>query len=62
LVVFTAGLPSYANPLIDKIDPKRLISARLFRQHMPVHLHTQVKDLARLGRPLNKLLIVDNLP
>ncbi len=32
VVVFTASLPQYANPLLDLLDPKGLIQGRLFRQ------------------------------
>ncbi len=32
VVVFTASLPQYANPLLDLLDPKGLIQDRLFRQ------------------------------
>lgn len=31
LVLFTAGLEGYARPLVDKIDPEGMISARLYR-------------------------------
>lgn len=33
LVLFTASVSSYANPIINLIDPERKISHRLFRQH-----------------------------
>ncbi len=32
VIVFTASLPQYANPLLDLLDPKGLIQNRLFRQ------------------------------
>ncbi len=32
VVIFTASLPQYANPLLDLLDPKGLIQGRLFRQ------------------------------
>ncbi|KAH7372816.1 hypothetical protein KP509_17G022800 [Ceratopteris richardii] len=31
VVLFTAGLEGYASPLVDRIDPERRISARLYR-------------------------------
>ena len=33
LVIFTASLSKYANPLMDILDPERLCTARLFREH-----------------------------
>ena len=33
IVIFTASLSKYANPLLDKLDSKKLCSFRLFREH-----------------------------
>ena len=33
LVIFTASLSKYANPLMDILDPDRLCTGRLFREH-----------------------------
>lgn len=47
LVVFTASLSKYANPLLDKLDPEGCISARLFREHCTcVRGSIYVKDLS----------------
>ncbi|GAQ90057.1 hypothetical protein KFL_005940020 [Klebsormidium nitens] len=63
LVLFTAGLEGYARPLVDKIDPEGMISARLYR---PATVSTKyrehVKDLSALGRDLRKTVLVDNNP
>jgi Dullard-like phosphatase family protein len=60
--VFTAASQSYADPIIDFIDPKGLISHRLFRQHLTLHNGKLVKDLSKVGRSLNRMIMVDNLP
>ena len=53
--------------MLDQLDTQKLISHRLYRQHV-VHLqndYTQqihmIRDLSRLGRPLERTIIVDNL-
>ena len=62
IVVYTASLAKYANPLLDILDPDGHVSARLFREHCAYHSGSYVKDLAALGRSLSSTLIVDNSP
>lgn len=62
VVVFTASHSCYANPVIDFIDPKRVVSHRLFRENCSVlseGLYT--KDLTVIkNRALKDLILVDN--
>ncbi|CAI7788566.1 unnamed protein product [Closterium sp. NIES-53] len=63
LVLFTAGLEGYARPLVDRIDPDGLISARLYRPAtVSIGTRQHVKDLAVLGRDLRRTVIIDNNP
>jgi RNA polymerase II subunit A small phosphatase-like protein len=64
VVLFTAGLPGYASPLCDALDPQRtLLPVRLFRQStVSAGGHSCVKDLAPLGRDLRRTVLVDNSP
>ncbi len=62
VVVFTASLAKYADPLLDILDPQRLVRARLFREACVQHYGNYVKDLSLLGRPLNHICILDNSP
>ncbi|CAD8044076.1 unnamed protein product [Paramecium primaurelia] len=62
LVVFTAGLPDYANWVLDQVDKNKNITYRLFRQHALQYSNQFIKDLSRLGRDLSKCIIVDNVP
>jgi len=63
LVVFTASLSEYANPVIDTLDQKRLIKHRLFRESCVFHENqVYVKDLSRLGRNIKDCIIIDNSP
>nr|GEV21331.1 Dullard phosphatase domain, eukaryotic [Tanacetum cinerariifolium] len=63
IVIFTAGRESFASPVLDKLDPKGLISHRLYRRSCKVFdgkIH--VKDLSCLGRNLDNVVIVDDNP
>eukprot|EP01013_Petalomonas_cantuscygni_P044622 TRINITY_DN924_c0_g1_i1.p1 TRINITY_DN924_c0_g1~~TRINITY_DN924_c0_g1_i1.p1 ORF type:complete len:439 (-),score=58.84 TRINITY_DN924_c0_g1_i1:968-2284(-) len=61
--VFTASVSQYADPLLDKLDPTgTLIQHRLFRQHCAFVNGLYVKDLDRMNRPLERVVILDNSP
>ena len=64
VVVFTASLSKYADPLLDQLDPgKKLMGhLRLFREHCSHTNGAYVKDLSLLGRPLPRICIIDNSP
>ena len=63
LIIFTGATEDYANLLIDAIDEnKSYFEHRLYRQHMIILDNEFVKDLTRIGRPLDKIVIVDNMP
>lgn len=62
IVIFTASLSKYANPLLDKLDSKKLCSFRLFREHCSFINNAYVKDLKNLGRDMKDVIIVDNSP
>jgi Dullard-like phosphatase family protein len=62
IVVFTASLAKYADPLLDILDPQRLVRARLFREACVQHYGNYVKDLSQMGRELNHITIIDNSP
>ncbi|XP_013878008.1 carboxy-terminal domain RNA polymerase II polypeptide A small phosphatase 2 isoform X1 [Austrofundulus limnaeus] len=61
-VLFTASLAKYADPVTDLLDQFGVFRARLFRESCVFHQGCYVKDLSRLGRDLNKTLILDNSP
>ncbi|OZJ05555.1 hypothetical protein BZG36_01691 [Bifiguratus adelaidae] len=62
LVVFTASLSKYADPVLDMLDTSKSVSHRLFREACINHRGNYVKDLSHLGRPLKDTIIVDNSP
>jgi RNA polymerase II subunit A small phosphatase-like protein len=61
-VLFTASLGKYADPVTDLLDKWKVFSARLFRESCVFHRGNYVKDLSRLGRDLNQVVIIDNSP
>ncbi len=60
LVVFTAALKEYADWVLNEIDPSGQVKYRLYRQHAIRNGTSFIKDLARIGRPLERLIIIDN--
>lgn len=62
VIIFTASLAKYANPVLDNLDPKQTIHGRLFRDSCVGHGSQFVKDMSILGRPMLKSVIVDNSP
>ncbi|CAD8128809.1 unnamed protein product [Paramecium sonneborni] len=62
LILFTAGLESYANRILSKLTIKQYFSYFLFRQHTNIYKDFYGKDLRKLGRLLSKTIIIDNTP
>ena len=61
VVIFTAAMQDYADWVLDSIDKPGCISYRMYRQHASPTGMVFVKDLSRIGRPLDKTIIVDNV-
>jgi len=65
-VLFTASLAKYADPVSDYLDPSGKIfgSHRLFRESCSYthEMRSYVKDLSKLGRPVDQTIIIDNSP
>ena len=63
LIIFTAATQDYGDLLIDSIEENNLyFEHRFYRQHTVIIGNDFVKDLTRIGRPLDKMIIVDNMP
>ena len=63
VVVFTSGTKEYADQIIDVIESEeKFFDFRLCRDHTLYYNNEFIKDLSRIGRPLDKIIIVDNLP
>lgn len=62
VVIFTASLSKYADPLMDKMDPLGYTVNRLFREHCTYRNGVFVKDMSAIGRPMKDSIIIDNSP
>jgi RNA polymerase II subunit A small phosphatase-like protein len=61
-VLFTASLAKYADPVADLLDQWGVFRSRLFRESCVFYRGNYVKDLNKLGRELQQIVIVDNSP
>ncbi|KXG53552.1 Dullard phosphatase domain, eukaryotic [Penicillium griseofulvum] len=62
VVVFTASVSKYGDPLLDQLDIHNVIHHRLFRESCYNHQGNYVKDLSQVGRDLKETIIIDNSP
>jgi len=62
IVIFTASLGKYADPVLDLLDTTRVVDVRLFRESCSLFKGNYVKDMSRLGRSLDNVIIIDNSP
>jgi len=62
IVVYTASLNKYADPLLDLLDKNEVIRTRLFRESCVYYEGNYVKDLSLLDRDLKQSIIIDNSP
>ena len=63
LIIFTSSTEAYANSVIEAIEhDKKYFDYVFYRQHTIIVGNDFVKDLTRIGRPLNSTIIIDNTP
>ena len=61
IVIFTASLSQYAQPLINQLDKDSVGFSQLYREHCTFYNNIYfVKDLSKLGRELKNIIFVDN--
>ena len=62
VIIFTASISKYALPLIDILDSDKNIQYKLTREHCTFLNGIYIKELKKLNRDLNDLIILDNSP
>ncbi|GAB7348222.1 hypothetical protein MBLNU459_g6219t1 [Dothideomycetes sp. NU459] len=63
LIVFTASVQEYADPVIDWLERERkYFSGRYYRQHCTFRNGAYIKDLSQVEPDLSKVMILDNSP
>ncbi|KAI8389666.1 related to Probable phosphatase PSR2 [Nakaseomyces glabratus] len=62
VVVFTASVARYGDPLLDILDQHKSIHHRLFREACYSYEGNYIKNLSQIGRPLSEIIILDNSP
>ena len=60
LIIFTAAGEGYADIVLNELDKNKVIKYKLYRKHTEQINGIFVKDLKKIGRDLDKILIVDN--
>lgn len=62
VIIYTASLSKYADPLMNILDPEKLCTSRLFREHCTWLDQTYVKDMSLINRPMENIILIDNSP
>ena len=63
IIIFTASIQEYADPLLDQIDTEKVIKNRLFREDCCLNDDRKyVKDLKVIKHNLGNVILVDNNP
>lgn len=63
VVIFTASVQEYADPVIDWLDQGRgLVGTRLFRESCTFRNGSYLKNLAHVDADLSRVCLVDNSP
>ncbi len=62
IVLYTHALPTYADPILDRLDPSRFIVYRLYRDSTLYQHGHHVRELSKLNRDMSKVLFVTSDP
>lgn len=58
LVLYTDQLPTYADPIMDRLDPSRFALYRLYKDSTRYVNGRHVRDLSKLNRELGQVLLL----
>lgn len=63
IVLFSSNYMMYSEKIAEKLDPLHaFISYNLYKEHCVYKNHTHIKDLSKLNRDVNKVIIIDTNP
>lgn len=63
VVIFTASVQEYADPVIDWLEQERqYFSGRYYRQHCTFRNGAYIKDISQVEPDLSRVMILDNSP
>ena len=60
IVIFTSASEDYADIVLNELDKNSVINYKLYRKHTEQINGVFIKDLSKLGRDINKVVIIDN--
>ena len=60
IVIFTAAAEDYTDIVLNELDKNKIIKFKLYRKHTEQINGIFIKDLSKLGRDINKVIIIDN--
>lgn len=60
VVVFTSNVNSYADPILQRLDPNGYVTYRLYRAETHFKNGVHIKDISRLNRPIEKVVMIDH--
>ena len=61
IILFTEASEAYSELIMESFNKNNFFEYKFFRQHTIIIGQDFVKDLQRIGRPLDKTIIVDNI-
>ena len=62
IIIFTASMAEYAEPLLLQLDKKKIIKLILNRTHCIYYQGKYIKDLKIIKKDIKDLIIIDNNP
>ena len=63
IIIFTASVQEYADPLLNQLDKNKVIKLRYYRNSCTTNQNGKfVKDLSTLYKDLNNIILLDNNP
>ena len=63
IILFTCSTKNYTDSIVKAIEKNKTYFDYIFyREHADIYKNAFVKDLTNIGRPLNSIIIIDNMP